>query len=645
MNVFYEEDGAFKVGAVMSTTDASLQVEAPHGKRSKIKAAAVLLKFTSPLADFLPAAETAANDIDVDFLWECCGSDEFGFEALAADYWGHAPSAVEAAAIALRLHGAPMYFYRKGRGHYKAAPEDTLKAALAGQEKRRQQQLQIDEWAAALCAGTIPDALRSQLMTLLHRPDKNTLEWKALDAASRDASQPPLRLIAAAGGIPSVPDYLLAGFLMEHFPKGRGFPACAPASPAPDALEDAGVQAFSIDDAATTEIDDAFSLSRLDNGNWRVGVHIAAPTLGIDVDSDLEKLVYNRLSTVYFPGDKITMLPDDVVSQFTLKEGETCPAVSMYLEVSPDFTVLSHHSRVDRVFVAANLRHDTLEPLFNEDTLANDPGVDYPYKAELRWLWEFANALEVRRGKADPTRPPQLDYNFAIEDGKVIITRRKRGSPMDKLVSELMILVNCEWGGALDRAGFPAIYRAQTQGKVKMVTTAQPHVGLGVAQYAWSSSPLRRAVDFVNQRQIVAMIREQPPVFAPGDAKLFGILRDFDAAYSAYNQFQDQMERFWCLRWFTQEGIDTLQASWIKEDLIRIDGLPMVTRLAGLPDGLQAGDKVRLAIVRIDELTLDVEFRVLGRVGDAPAEPAAQDADGADGDGVTDATGEASPAS
>ena len=138
----------------------------------------MLLKFTSPLADFLPQAETAAADIDVDFLWKCCGADEFQFEALAADYWGHAPSAIEAAAIALRLHGAPMYFYRKGRGHYKAAPEDTPQAALAGQEKRRQQQLQIDEWAAQLRAGNIPEALRSQLMTLLHRPDKTPWNGK-----------------------------------------------------------------------------------------------------------------------------------------------------------------------------------------------------------------------------------------------------------------------------------------------------------------------------------------------------------------------------------------------------------------------------------------------------------------------------------
>lgn len=165
-------------------------------------------------------------------------------------------------------------------------------------------------------------------------------------------------------------------------------------------------------------------------------------------------------------------------------------------------------TRIEAVPIAANLRHDTLEPLFNAETLANDSGIDYPFKAELRWLWEFANALEVHRGKADPNRPPQQDYNFSIDNGQVTITRRQRGEPMDKLVAELMILANSEWGGQLDKAGIPAIYRAQTQGKVKMVTTAQPHVGLGVAQYAWSSSPLRRAVDFVNQRQIVAMVRE-----------------------------------------------------------------------------------------------------------------------------------------
>src|SRR6187455_895862 len=117
MNVLYEEEGTLKVGAVLADNDTSLQVEAPHGKRSKVKSSAVLLRFEQPaLANFMAEAQHAADDIDVDFLWECCGEPEFEYGALAREYFGHAPSALESAAALLRLHGAPMYFYKKGCG-------------------------------------------------------------------------------------------------------------------------------------------------------------------------------------------------------------------------------------------------------------------------------------------------------------------------------------------------------------------------------------------------------------------------------------------------------------------------------------------------------------------------------------------------
>ncbi len=614
MNVFYEESGSFKVGSIVSRNDASLQVDTQHGKRAKIKAANVFLEFSSALQEFLPAAEAIAADIDVDFLWECCGDEEFGFDTLAADYFGHAPNAFESAAILIKLYAAPMYFYKKAKGRFKSAPEETLKAALAGIERKKREQEQVDAWAAELVAGTLPEAIRSHLMPLLYRPDKNTLEFKAFDQASRASGLPPLRLAHHVGGIPSVPEYLMAGFQLEHFPKGLGFGNYAPAT-VPADLPLSEVAAFSIDDAATTEIDDALSVVWLDNGNIRVGIHIAAPTLGVAVGSDIEKLVHNRLSTVYFPGDKITMLPDDVVQQFTLQEGQACPALSLYVEVAPDFSLVAFDNRIERVNIAANLRHDQLEQVFNEETLAADGfGPDYAFKKELVWLWQFANAREAFRGKTpDPNRPPQVDYNFNVVDGKVIISVRKRGSPMDKLVSELMILANSEWGRMLAEADIPAMYRAQSMGKVRMTTRPEPHIGLGVAQYAWSTSPLRRASDFVNQRQLVAMIRGETPQYPQGDAMLFALLRDFDAAYSAYLGFQDKMEHFWCLRWFSQQGISEPTATYIKEDLVRVDGVPLRLRIGGLPE-LANGDRIQLQIVRIDELMQEIECRYVSVV-------------------------------
>ena len=119
VNVFYEEEGTLKVASILADNDTSLQVEAPHGKRSKIKVASVLFRFEQPaLPDFMPQAQRASEDLDVDFLWECSSGDEFDYAELAAEYYGHKPAPVESAAVLLKLHGAPMYFYKRGRGRY-----------------------------------------------------------------------------------------------------------------------------------------------------------------------------------------------------------------------------------------------------------------------------------------------------------------------------------------------------------------------------------------------------------------------------------------------------------------------------------------------------------------------------------------------
>src|SRR5688572_4151767 len=149
MNVLYEEEGEFKVGAVLSQSPASFQVESPHGRRSKIKAASVVLSFERPAgAELLAEARKFADGLDTDFLWQCRKGAEFGFQELARDYVGREPAPVENAGVLLKLHSAPMYFYRRGKGRYQAAPEETLKLALAGAEKKRRVQEKIAEWAA-----------------------------------------------------------------------------------------------------------------------------------------------------------------------------------------------------------------------------------------------------------------------------------------------------------------------------------------------------------------------------------------------------------------------------------------------------------------------------------------------------------------
>src|SRR5574343_2011213 len=202
MNVLFEEDGGFKAGTVLSDADASLQIEMPSGKRSKIKAATVLLRFEKPsAAALLEQATPLAEEIEADFLWECVSDGEFSFLDFARDYYGHDPAPVEATAILLALHAAPIYFHRKGKGRFKKAPADILAAALAGLEKKRQQALAIERMVESLKAGVLPAEFPPLLRELLYKPDRNKLETRALETACADTGLSVPHLLAKCGAI------------------------------------------------------------------------------------------------------------------------------------------------------------------------------------------------------------------------------------------------------------------------------------------------------------------------------------------------------------------------------------------------------------------------------------------------------------
>jgi exoribonuclease-2 len=447
---------------------------------------------------------------------------------------------------------------------------------------------------------------------LLYRPDKNAPEWKALDAACATERTGALDLLRACGAIPSTHDYHFNRFLAETFPQGIAFPPFDPLPALPE-LAVAPVRAFSIDDASTTEIDDAFSVRDLPGGRREIGIHIAAPGFLIAPGSVLDAIARRRLSTVYMPGRKLTMLPDDVIGALTLAEGTTPPALSLYVESGAEGEPLRHRTVLERVPIAANLRLASLSEAFANALPSPD---DPPWTAELRALWQLAQHVAAARGKPDVAR---TDYTFDVdwdaegagERGRVTIAARTRGNPLDKLVAELMIHVNHTWGRRIAEAGVPGFYRVQSGGKVKMSTRPGEHQGLGVSHYLWASSPLRRYSDLVNQRQLIAIVEGARPPYADGDAELFAALADFEATYSQYAELQDRMERYWCLRWLEQEGVTECTATVFRENLVRFDRLPLVVRLPDMPASAP-GACVRVAVSRIDLLGVTLECRYAG---------------------------------
>ena len=643
MYALFEEAGKFQTGRILSEAESSAQIELESGKRVKVKGANLLLKFDKPSpTDLMRDAQALSATIELDLAWEFAPEDEFGFTDLAREYFSAQATLTEQTAALFRLYEAPHYFRRAGKGRFKKASAEVIAQALAGIEKKKQIQAQIESWATELSQGTCPAPIQTQLYKILFKPDKNAPEYKAVVEAARATQTAPLALLQKSGAINSAYQFHWQRFLFDNFPKGTGFPHLqAPAIA--DELPLANVQAYSIDDSQTTEIDDALSVEGLGSGTVTLGIHIAAPALALKPGDAIDQLGRQRLSTVYMPGYKITMLPDDVVQTYTLQEGRDCPAVSLYATFDETTLALQHtETRVERVPIAANLRHDQLDAIVTEawlqdDTFTHAADTTEPAmpRAQLAFLFRLAKHLkaqrEVVRGKPETFNRP--DYNFRLigNDGReptgseqVQISIRQRGAPLDLMVAEAMILANSTWGQWMAELGVPGIYRSQASlqpgVKVRMGTKALPHAGIGVPSYAWSTSPLRRYTDLVNQWQIMACVKHGSTAalaapFKPKDAELFSIISAFDGAYGAYNAYQNGMERFWTLQYLKQHHITELSATVFKTfpgqpPMARADDLPLVLPVFGGGD-LPRGARVQLRLSAIDDISLDISGQLL----------------------------------
>jgi len=647
MHLLYEEGGDIKVATAQSASGAgdaeSWQATSLSGKKIKLKAKEVWLRFEKPEPQALmDEASVLSKEIDLQFLWDCAPEEEFGLVDVAQEYFGAQASVSQETALAIALQGAPVFFRRKGRGRFQRAPLEQLQAGLAALERKQKELEQQDAWQQELVSGIFPEVLKSQANQLLFSPDKNTSAYKALIAACSECGESPAELMIRCGAIDSPLQYHQNMFLKVHFPHGSSHQATMAIEQAVldsviSELPLADVIAFSIDDSGTTEIDDALSVTPLAEGGHRIGIHIAAPGLVITKDDDLDREARARMSTVYFPGDKITMLPDAVIQQFSLDEGAARPAISLYVNIDAA-GVLDKETlqlRAEMVPIASNLRLENLEHLVTEESLVNE-AAHYPHRQELSTLWTAAKLLHAERqeqrvvnglraeqlGMLDPQALAR-DFHFQIQDvdgaQRVEITPRQRGSILDTIVAEWMIYCNSAAGRLLTDYGIPGLFRTQKGWgplRTRMQTTPGPHEGLGLDYYAWCTSPLRRYSDLVNQWQLIAIARhgitaKMVAPFPPRDAALMGIAADFEACYSAYGEYQDRLEKYWCLRWMAQDEIPKqVFVRHLKEGMSRVEPIPLhlpVPELAAHPRLTRA----EVSISDVDLLQLTAGVRLL----------------------------------
>ncbi len=602
------DGNSYKLATVLESHKNHSQVELFDDKiKKKIKSSQIIFTITEDIKKFNHELQATIPQIDIPLLSELINENEKNsLEILSSIYFGDDATLSQKTALLFQLANSNIEFHNYQDGSFSKCSNEEQQQRLLSFNKQKQAQEQYQYYRSlfvdAINNNTKLDNLDIDVFKTLHKPDKHSAIYKALHHLAIEYKLTPLEIFHKVGLVNDLAEFFIASFIRDN-----SFIIAEDTKQAIDtkALSQRfDLKVFSIDDSNTTEIDDAFSVEITDNG-YIIGIHIAAPAL----DTSLNEAVANNISTIYYPSNKITMLPMNIINKYSLWEQTSTPVVSIFFTLDSELNILEYTSSLNMVKIDANLRIEELENLFNQENLEIEHG--YPYESELKLLYKFACILEEKRGKPSVNNL-FTDYSFNFVADKIEIKPRIRGNPIDKLVSELMILANCSWGRMLTNSFIPAIYRVkQPNYPVKMTLSPDSHTGLNVDYYTWSTSPLRRSADFINQKQIISMVNKSKDFYTVSDHALCEVVDNFDTKYTKYIDFQNKMERYWSLKYLIQEEISEIEGTFLYKSTVSLSGVPIQIDVTNFSTPKPKGTKLRLKIYNINLSTMNFDFKII----------------------------------
>ncbi len=326
------------------------------------------------------------------------------------------------------------------------------------------------------------------------------------------------------------------------------------------------LHAVAVDDAETTEVDDAISLRETPDG-VEVLVHIADAAALVPVGSPLDKDAAGRISSLYMPESAVSMLPRPLVARLSLEEGVAREALTGAFRIDGNGRVAA--SRFFRSVVRIT-RRLTYEQTAEAPVLA-------PTEEASRRLVSVAERLRAARREAGAVLVSLESLKVTAEGGVPRLAVRHQATPGDLVVAELMVLFNRESARALAAADVPAFYRTQDPPRDPEPSADDPlypirarrrfapssvsiepgrHAGVGADQYLQATSPIRRFADLVNQRQVAAVATGAKPPYRHADLeRLVGHLIERERAVRSAS---DDRSDFWVARAFESRVGDTI---------------------------------------------------------------------------------------
>lgn len=347
-------------------------------------------------------------------------------------------------------------------------------------------------------------------------------------------------------------------------------------------VDESHLEALTIDDEWTSEVDDALTLEVLEDG-YRVGIHIAEPSALVEPGSLLDEEALERGTTIYLPERKIRMMPDilgDVLC--SLNQGELRPAFSYLITLDQDFQVTAQKFQQSKIRVQRRLTYQQADAMLGEDS---DP--------VLAQLYKIALALrQVRQAAGAITLPfPRANIRVDRDDaGEPVIQihRDPAEAPAQVLVSEMMIWANRISGQYFAEHEIPAVFRSQPDPEKPIPPDVDPapenlhklrrlmkkgevslkpsrHAGLGLEAYSQSTSPIRRYVDLIAQRQLKAHLRGETLPYSL--EALEPMLARLERVTHQAEQLERERKQYWTLRYLEQRR-------WAEMDAVVLQNLP-----------------------------------------------------------------------
>ncbi len=584
---------------VVTSAGRSLRV-APSRVIHRARPGAVVSRAESEARDHEEAVRERLGAVDTIAMWEVLIDTprvppRYTLSELSELACGEADPVGRSATLRALLADRTRYnrkgevFEPRSREHV----EETLRREAAEALRRRRREAFLDAARAALRGEAVA------------APDRKAhAEWVAdLVELAIMGEEAPARagagaLLDEAGAPPGPPEERAFGLLhamgcftrdenlfVHRFGLGTAFPheveeAADAAAARP--IDRAGrrdleaIEAFTIDDDRTTEMDDAISLET-DGPHRRVGVHIADPGCFVDPGGAIDAEALRRAATFYFPDLKLPMLPPVLAEEAaSLVEGAARPALSVFVTIGGEGEILDHEIVPSIIRSRARLTYEEADALVEA---GGDGGPRAVLARALRALNEIAETLEARRIADGAVRIRAPECDIRVDPGGVVSIRRIEDRGLSRrLVAEMMILANRIAAGFCRDRSLPAIYRRQSpplppgpdappvdpgadsgaydpvamralrrrmrRGEVGLEPGR--HHGLGLDAYMQVTSPIRRYQDLVMHRQIRSAIAGGTPCY---DAEAIArIAATTEEAERAARQAERGTDEYWILR-------------------------------------------------------------------------------------------------